>query len=143
MVSRSSRTSLIIQEKALKAAFPESEVKRYREKSLVWLGSVNPSPLSGTYKLKLFYERNKKVKVFVVDPKPLALAEGQSKLPHVYSTAEQHLCLFYPYGAEWNADMLYAKTIIPWACEWLCHYEIWACTGTWHGGGVEHGEEIK
>jgi len=31
--------------------------------------------------------------------------------------------------------MLIADTIIPWASEWLFHYEIWKVTKTWHGGG--------
>ena len=33
--------------------------------------------------------------------------------------------------------MFIADTIVPWACEWLLHYEIWLATGEWHGGG-EH-----
>lgn len=33
--------------------------------------------------------------------------------------------------------MLIADTIVPWASEWLLHYEYWLSTGTWHGGGHE------
>ena len=29
-----------------------------------------------------------------------------------------------------------AETIIPWASEWLLHYEIWLATGEWQGGGI-------
>jgi len=31
--------------------------------------------------------------------------------------------------------MFLADTILPWAAEWLAHYEIWFATGTWYGGG--------
>jgi hypothetical protein len=33
--------------------------------------------------------------------------------------------------------MLIATSIVPWASEWLLHYEIWRATGTWTGGGHE------
>ena len=32
--------------------------------------------------------------------------------------------------------MLIATTTVPWAAEWLLHYELWLATdGTWCGGG--------
>ena len=31
--------------------------------------------------------------------------------------------------------MLLADTIVPWAAEWLMHYELWLVTGEWTGGG--------
>ncbi|MCO6497193.1 MAG: hypothetical protein J5I50_05975 [Chitinophagaceae bacterium] len=127
----------------LKNMFPDGAIKRFREESLTWTCSVTPSSLSSTYELKLHYIRNNGVKVYVIDPKPLALANGKKHLPHVYSTPEQRLCLYYPNGVEWNVGMLYTKTIIPWACEWLCHYELWVCTGIWHGGGIQHETEVE
>lgn len=143
MVWRKHRISLIEQEGMLKKMFPEGIVKRNREESLTWICPVTPSPLSSTYTLKLQYVRNKGIKVFVTDPKPLMLAEGKTKLPHVYSSFEQQLCLYYPNGIEWNVGMFYTKTIIPWACEWLYHYELWVATGTWHGGGIHHETEAE
>ena len=29
--------------------------------------------------------------------------------------------------------MLIVDTIVPWAAEWLLHYEIWLATGEWFG----------
>jgi hypothetical protein len=78
---------------------------------------------------------------YVLDPKPLSLAKDAKFLPHVYSTPEQRLCLFFPDGTEWNHSMLYTTTIIPWAFEWLVHYEIWVGTEEWHGGGTKHSLE--
>lgn len=143
MVRKNRRISLIVQEGLLKQMFPNGYVKRNGENSLTWSCFVTPSPLSSSYKLKLQYVKDKGVKVFVTDPYPLTLAEGKTKLPHVYSTAEQRLCLYYPNGIEWNVGMLYTKTIIPWACEWLYHYELWVATGTWHGGGIYHESEAE
>jgi hypothetical protein len=37
--------------------------------------------------------------------------------------------------------LYYVQSLIPWACEWLCHYELWVSTGIWHGGGIDHGVE--
>ncbi|MCX7648982.1 MAG: hypothetical protein N2050_00325 [Flavobacteriales bacterium] len=143
MVKKNNKISLIVQEGALKNMFPDGIIKRFREESLTWTCSITPSPLSNTYKLKLSYQRNRGVDVFVMEPKPLALAEGKNFLPHVYSTPEQRLCLYYPKAREWNESMLFTKTIIPWACEWLCHYELWVCTGIWHGGGIHHETEAE
>ncbi len=131
-----SRISLIHQAGTLKSYFPNSEIKRRGENEIAWIGTVIPSPLSATYKLGLHYKYNKGAKVYVIDPKPLHLAKGESVLPHVYSTPEQQLCLYYPKDKEWNTGMYYVKTLIPWACEWLVHYECWVATGTWHGGGI-------
>lgn len=143
MVKKNNRLSLIVQEGTLKNMFPDCIIKRFREESITWTCSVTPSPLSSTYKLRMQYVRNNGIKVYVIDPKPLALSDGKKHLPHVYSTPEQRLCLYYPNRVEWNVGMLYTKTIIPWACEWLCHYELWVCTGTWHGGGIHHETEAE
>ncbi|RLD85513.1 MAG: hypothetical protein DRJ09_12825 [Bacteroidetes bacterium] len=93
--------------------------------------------------MKLHYRYNEGAKVYVLDPKPLKLAKGKTVLPHVYSTPEQRLCLYYPNENEWDTSMYYVKTLIPWACEWLVHYECWVATGTWHGGGIHHETEAE
>lgn len=127
----------------LKSYFPNSEIKRRGENEIIWTGTVTPSPLSASYTLRLHYRYNNGAKVYVIDPKPLQLANGKSVLPHVYSTPEQQLCLYYPEDNEWDTSMYYVKTLIPWACEWLVHYECWVATGTWHGGGIHHETEAE
>lgn len=57
------------------------------------------------------------------------------RLPHVYPGDE--LCLYQPKSREWDSSMVLAETIVPWAAEWLLHYEVWMATGEWTGGG-EH-----
>ncbi|WP_223275879.1 hypothetical protein [Algoriphagus aquimarinus] len=131
---------LIQQEVALKSFFPGSKISRKSDFEIKWTHTVKPTPLSECYTLLLHYKKGEGAKVYVVSPKPLQLAKGKTRLPHVYSHAEQRLCLYYPNDDEWNSSMLYIKTLIPWACEWLMHYEIWVGTGEWKGGGIEHNE---
>ena len=129
---------MIYQQIALKSVFPDSIIKRVREESLTWEHSVTPNALGATYRVKLTFTKLSGVKVFIIHPKPLALAEGKTILPHTYSTVEQQLCLYYPDGTQWNSSKLFVQTIIPWACEWIRHYEFWVGTGEWNGGGVHH-----
>ena len=56
-----------------------------------------------------------------------------TKLPHVYGS--DTLCLCYP--CEWDSTKLIARTLVPWASEWLLYYEFWRATGMWLGGGHE------
>jgi hypothetical protein len=60
----------------------------------------------------------------------LATREGES-LPHVYRDGT--LCLHL--SGEWNENMYFVDSIVPWTAEWLANYEIWLATGDWHGGG--------
>lgn len=132
------RISLFIQERKLKLMFPNSIANRDNEKRLEWEGAIKPTPLSAEYKIKLIYDikRDYKVDVYVKDPHPLRMAKNKTELPHVYSTKKQKLCLYYPKNKEWHKGLLFTETIIPWASEWLAHYELWVVTGEWHGGGI-------
>jgi len=132
-----SRISLIHQEGALRSYFPESTIIRRGEEELIWIGDITPSPLSETYRVKLHYRKGHFINVYVIGRK-LTLARGKTKLPHVYSTPKQQLCLYYPKGNEWHPGLFYVHSLIPWASEWLYHYEIWVATGTWRGGGIDH-----
>ena len=101
--------------------------------------TVRPTPISSEYVLKVVFEQKSiaSFSVYVDCPKPLKLAVGKDKLPHVYDGKKQKLCLYHPKKKEWNSTMLLSRTAIPWAVEWLYFYEIWLCTGEWLGGG-EH-----
>lgn len=125
------------QQGALRSYFPDSTIIRHGETELIWIHTLTPTPLSNSYKIKLHYKATEGVNVYVLEPK-LALAKGKLLLPHVYSTAKQQLCLYYPDGNEFHNGMFYVRSIIPWTSEWLYHYEIWVSTGKWHGGGIDH-----
>jgi hypothetical protein len=130
---------LVVQEFVLRDYFPEGKISRLGRHSISWEHTVKPSPISRAYRLRLTFSWDKGVKIFVIDPKPLELPAGKFKLPHVYSTPKQQLCLYYPVLREWDPGMYYVHTMIPWACEWLIHYELWLGNGgTWLGGGIDH-----
>lgn len=99
---------------------------------LIWVGEIQPTPLSEVYTIKMEYKKNKTPKIFVENPK---LMRRHGKIPpHLYD--DWSLCLHYPKNNEWTPNKLLSKTIIPWTSLWLYYYEIWLATGEWHGGGI-------
>ena len=95
---------------------------------------VKPSSLGKKYDIKLTFDKNAGVRVFVIK-EVLSIASNRKKLPHVYSHKEQRLCLYSPDKKEWTKEKLIASTIIPWISKWLFFYEIWLIDGNWLGGG--------
>jgi hypothetical protein len=124
---RRSSLSAAQQAFALRARFPDVQGK-LKAGRLVWTGSLEPTPLSRSYRVQIVFGQRGQPQVRVLDE--LATREGRS-LPHVYSDGT--LCLHEP--DEWTATMTIADTIVPWTAEWLAHYEIWLVTGDWYGGG--------
>ncbi|WP_225587067.1 hypothetical protein [Algoriphagus sp. Y33] len=120
----------------LRKKFPSGEITTDKDQSLIWKGTLTPSPLSEFYDIKLKFHKNEGVDVWVTNPLPLLLAPNKTKLPHVYDHKRQELCLYFPDGKEWNQRKLLSETILPWTIEWLYHYEIWVLTGAWTGGGL-------
>lgn len=118
----------------LRKMYPQGKVISIHPK-LIWECAFSPTPLSKEYNIRLIYH-NGIPNVFVIN---MELSKGvSSKLPHVYSTKEQSLCLHYPLEKAWTPAKNIADTIIPWAAEWLFHYEVWVVTGEWNGGGTIH-----
>lgn len=136
MAQKIKPVSIGVQALNIKRIFTGSKVITFRDNRLTWTDTISSSPLGELYKVKLEYDISHPPKVYVIEPKPLPLAKGKTKLPHCYDQKEQRLCLYYPNGKEWNKTMLLATTVIPWTYEWLYHYEIWLGTGEWTGGGV-------
>jgi hypothetical protein len=126
---------LQVQREVLKR-FNENAEIRLGGKKLSWTGVLIPSPVSIAYTVKIVYSLAESPRIYVLDPE-LILAHGEH-LPHVYSTLEKKLCLYYQDHKGWNPSKLIANTIVLWASEWLYHYEIWVATGQWNGGGTVH-----
>jgi hypothetical protein len=63
----------------------------------------------------------------------LKLAEGKTRLPHVYN-GQMDICVHHP--EEWTPSCLIADTIMPWISQWLRFYEVWQQTGSWEGEGT-------
>jgi hypothetical protein len=117
---------------AIHRHFPHA-TGRIDKSKLVCTLTLQPSAASRTYTVRLTHHYGRHPRVDILEP-DLTLAEGATPLPHVY--LGDHLCLYY--DGEWNESLLLARTVIPWASEWLLHYELWQATGTWHGGGTVH-----
>jgi hypothetical protein len=95
-------------------------------------GVLRPTPISDAYTVQLEYDPPARPRVCVLRPE-LRLAEGKTKLPHVF--AEGDLCLHL--RGEWRPDQKISEFIIPWISFWLYFYEVWLETGEWLGGGHE------
>lgn len=111
--------------------FPDTQAQ-IRRSQLVWLGQVTPSALSATYTLRLHYRLKKRPCVYVVEPE--LECRGKKRPPHIYK--DMALCLYLPWDNEWGGHMYLSETVLPWASEWLVHYEAWLYIGEWQGRGV-------
>jgi len=121
--------NLAVQAIQLRRHFPDSHAT-IRKSQLTWLGKIMPSPLSAMYTVRIRYRLQERPDVDLVDPK-LETRDGK-RPPHLFPGDKLCLCL----PNEWHGNMLLVNTIVPWAAEWLAHYEIWLATGEWCGGGV-------
>lgn len=131
--------NMALQAARIKAVFPNSQVT-VNQNQLTWKCMICPSPLSEVYQVKMVYQKGKQPNVYVTDPK-LDFYPGKKRLPHVYNTSKQWLCLYYRKARQFEFHMPIIDTIIPWISEWLLHYECWLATGEWHGGGIHHSNE--
>lgn len=135
------KLSLALQAQCLKNKYPDSNCELKGNK-LLWYGLVKPTPLSKTYKIKLICDHNKTPEVYLVG-KDIEGIERKD-FPHRFGICkhkkqqEVKLCLYYG-NKEFDNTKRFSDTLIPWAQEWLLHYEIWLVTNKWCGGG--HGTE--
>jgi hypothetical protein len=106
---RRSGPSLIQQAFALKARFPDA-TGTVKPRRFVWIGVLQPTPLSRHYRVEINYRTRCEPFVRVLDK--LETREGKS-LPHVYRGGT--LCLYEP--GEWNDSMPLTDSIVPWAAE--------------------------
>jgi len=120
--------------KEIKADFPNVQLVKNTWNHFQVVIQIQPTAISEKYNLMIVYEQNRWVKVFVIDKK-LRIALNRSKLPHVYDSERQQLCLYSPSKKEWDGYKYIVDTIIPWSSEWFYYYELWLPEGKWHGGG--------
>ena len=118
----------------LRALYPDGMAQIIRTK-LLWRNIFRPSAFSREYRVQIEYQCGEWPRTRVLSPSLRALAEKR-KIPHIYPLPGDPLCLFYSHAREWNPSMVIAKTIVPWACEWLLHFEAWLFTDVWEGGGI-------
>jgi len=101
---------------------------------------IRPLAESRTYRLAVTLPRGGVPQVRVLAP-DLAVLAGERELPHVYDHSHPvRLCLYLPSAGEWSHAAYLANTIVPWAMEWLAHFEAWQFTNKWRGGGLHPGD---
>lgn len=110
----------------------------WRKGQAVWCGDLAPSDCSSLYRMAIAYRFKSAPRVNVLAPE--LVQRDDKPIPHRYSDGS--LCLYFPKYREWTSQMFVADTIVPWASEWLEHYELWHATGVWLGGG-EHPRSLK
>lgn len=137
-VGKPKPTNVVIQGMQLQKAFPDSSCE-FGRGSLVWEGTIQPTSVSDSYRVRLEYRHGKLPKVRLIDPE-IEYRNG-SRPEHLYPDGS--LCIFYPRRPEWNHGMSLVRTIVPWVSEWLLYYEIWLATGEWRGGGIHPGKPKK
>jgi len=118
--------SMAQQALGLRSVFPDTRVV-LKPQSLRWMGELQPSDLSRAYTVRIDYKRGRYPTVRILKPELDAAEDGF--LPHTYDDGT--LCL-HDVG-QWNAAMLIVDTLVPWAAEWLLHYEVWLATNDWFG----------
>lgn len=117
----------------MRCLHPGFEVEAHqRQRSVVWVGTIRPTPMSEEYTVAIEFAVGFRPKVRVLKP-TLKIREGATCLPHYY-TESSALCLHEIH--EWSSVLYVADCIVSWAGLWLYFYEVWFLTGSWEGGGT-------
>lgn len=124
----------------IRRLWPGFEVTAVRRR-LIARGTVTPTPLTRTYRVRIEYHLGESPKVYVEEPRLVRRpCEPGQPVPHTYYSSivgRERPCVYYPW-VDWTDTKPLAKTIIPWLMCWLADYEVWHATGVWMGGGIDH-----
>lgn len=97
---------------------------------MAWVGTLQPTPESPVYTVRLSFNRAGLPIVKVLSP------TLRSDAPHRFTNGA--LCLHRPQDRHWTSDQFVSTTIVPWTAFWLHFYEIWMDTGKWLGPEAHH-----
>ena len=117
----------------MRATFPDFKHRITRQGGVRWIGKLRPTIESPWYELVILHELNNRPRTWVISP-PLA-----PNPPHVYSSDDNSLCLYWPKEWCWTPTTSLPATIVPWSALWLYYYEAWLVTGEWLGPSSPHG----
>jgi hypothetical protein len=141
--------------KRLKPRSPEAQLTRMRmrwpdleprivgpESMIAWVGPLRGFQMS--YQVQVQWDwRNAKSfpHVFILEPALQPRLDGRFvDIPHLLYNHEiptdSALCLFDPKAREWDFTLWISDTTVPWASEWLHHYELWHVDGIWRGANA-------
>ena len=138
---RTPRLSVGQQRAHMMAVWPELET-RMDSGILVVRGTVQPSPVTRAYRIRVTYADHAVPKSFIITPAlERRSSDPERPIPHTYGAltpGKERPGLYDPATREWTSTMPIATTIMPWLLSWLVDYELWFATGDWLGGGVTH-----
>jgi hypothetical protein len=115
----------------MRIAYPAFSCASVR-KSATWMGTLQPTALSCSYRLQMRYRPTVAPEIKVLSPE-LKKYPAHEKLPHFYHSSGL-LCLHD--SDDWKPALPIAQTIMQWISGWLYFYEVWLFTGSWVGGGT-------
>jgi hypothetical protein len=130
--------TLVQQAWALATRYPQVHQPSVQRERLLWSIPLQPTPISTTYTVLINYRLGRHPRVYVTNPE--LVVRPDEALPHTF-TQDGSLCLYYDEFSP-SQDFI-AHALVPWASEWLFHYELWLATGEWYGGGIEHRSQRK
>lgn len=115
-----------------KRMYPDWDTS-FKSNKMITTGSIQPTPMSCVYTVKITYATNASPKITILDP-PLTRNFNNDKIPHMYD--QKRLCTYYPKSKDWTPKEFIADKVVPWVSLWLYYYEVWHVTGEWLGGGM-------
>lgn len=137
-VKRRKPRSAWAQKARMDQRWPQFEIDVAGRDALVWTGWLRGFQMAYTVSILWEFGRTRPPLAYVLSPRLRPRKGGTMlEIPHLIFDRENPelsaLCLFDPEGGEWDPTMLIADTTIPWASEWLHHYELWRVDGVWRG----------
>jgi hypothetical protein len=123
-----------IQLASMKSHFPEFVSYYNKDKNLIFVGNIQPSPMMSEYKVSIEYRESLMPRVRVIEP---ALVENPPHFHHSIGC----LCLYKPDDFNWLETKPISNYIVTWTACWLYFYEVWKETGKWFGPEAEHTEK--
>lgn len=139
--SRGRRPSLAVQAAALKNGFPDSECS-VKNGTLRWsMEGFRGSPVTDAYGVELVKKCGRPLEVWLSGG-ALERRDSLEDVPHHYrvDAAKRRVMVCLELG-DYHDGQLYVDTYVPWAMEWIVHFEIWSATGVWNGGGLHPGDD--
>ena len=114
------------------SVFPNNKHLTFQLVDHKTLAGIPVSVKFSNYHLKISLDKKREPVVHIIKP---FLHE---KVPHVYKSSNNALCLYHKSEFCWNTISLLVNTIVPWIYFWVYFYEKWLITGKWLGPEFDH-----
>ena len=115
----------------VRSRFPTFNVKKIK-RDRIWLsGNLQPTALSKTYDVEIYYKVGFRPKVTL----PKEKLDKDS--PHIFK--DRSLCLYHRKGmGAWSSYDYLGEKLLPMVAHWLLCFELWQITGEWYAEEYPH-----